>query len=93
VFFVDHMAIKYLLNKVKLGEKLARWILLLWEFDYPVEYKPDHMYLQADHLSKLLEEIGISLLDDRLIDNNLFVVTAQPEWYACIVEFLTIQQL
>ena len=57
VFFVDHMAIKYLVNKANLSGRLARWILLLEEFDYTVEYKPDRMHLQADHLFRLSEEI------------------------------------
>lgn len=45
VFFVDHMAIKYLVNKVELSWRSTRWILLLTEFDYTVEYKPIRMHL------------------------------------------------
>jgi hypothetical protein len=45
VFLVDHMAIKYLVNKAELSGRLARWILLLGEFDYTVEYKPGRMHL------------------------------------------------
>ena len=33
------------------------------------------------------------VIDDSLIDDRLFVVTATPDWYARIVEFLTTQQL
>jgi hypothetical protein len=91
VFFVDHMAIKYLVNKVELSGRLARWVLLLEEFDYPIEYKPDHMHLQVGHLSRLSNDIGISLVDDMLVKANIFVVTAQSEWYAGIIEILTIQ--
>ena len=89
VFFVDHMAMKYLLNKPELSGRLARWVLLVEEFDYTVEYKPGRMHLQADHLSKLSEDMGTSPIDDRLIDDNLFVVTATPNCYAEIVAFLT----
>lgn len=32
-------------------------------------------------------------MDDRLVDDNIFVVTAQSDWYAGIVKFLTTQQL
>lgn len=45
VFFVDYMAIKYLVNKMELSRRLVRWIMLFEEFDYNVEYKPDHMHL------------------------------------------------
>ena len=47
VFFVDHMAIKYLVNKAKLSGKLARWVLLLGKFDYTVEYKPGRVSPKA----------------------------------------------
>ena len=82
VSFVDHMRIKYLVNKPELSERLARWVWLLEEFDYRVEYKPCRMHLQADHLSRLSEEMGDSPIDDRLIDDNLFVLIASPNWYA-----------
>ena len=42
-FFVDHMAIRYLVNKAELTGKIARWVLLLEEFDYTVEFKPGRM--------------------------------------------------
>ena len=45
-----------------------------------------------DHLSKLSELVGTTPIDDGFVDENLFVVTAYPEWYAGIVEFLTTQQ-
>lgn len=55
VSFLDHMAIKFLVNKPELSGRLARWILLLKEFNYTVEYKSGWMHLQADHLSRLTE--------------------------------------
>ena len=51
------------------------------------------MHLQADHLSRLSEKMGTSPIDDGFIDNNLFLVTSSPDWYADIVEFLTTQRL
>ena len=90
--FVDHMAIKYLVNKAELSGRLARWVLLLQEFDYTVEYKPGRMHLQANHFSRLSKEVGISSVDYRFKNDNHFVVTANPDWYAGIVEFLTTQQ-
>ena len=44
VFFVDHMAIKFLVNKAELSGRLAIWILFLEELDYTVEYKPRRMH-------------------------------------------------
>ena len=69
VFFVDHMAIKYLVNKAELSGRLARWILLLKKFDYTIKYKVGRMHLQADHLSRLSEKVGENPVDDRLMDD------------------------
>ena len=51
------------------------------------------MHLQTDHLSRLLEEVGSSPIDDSLRDDNLFLVITKADWYAGIVKFLTTQQL
>ena len=93
LFFVDRMVIKYLVNKPDLSGKLARWILLLEEFDYIVEYKPGRIHLQADNLSRLSEDMGTTPIDDSLMKDRLFVVTSTPDWYSGIVEFLITQQL
>ena len=93
VFFVDHMTIKYLVNKAELSCRLARWVLLLSEFDYTVEYKPGRMHLQTDHLSRLTDSLGEDAVDDRRVDDGFFLVTSTPEWYADIVEFLTTHKL
>ena len=93
VFFVDHMAIKYLVNKADLSGRIARWVLLLEEFDYTVEYKPGKMHHQADHLSRLSETVSSTPIEDGLVDEDLFTVTSQPRWYNHIAEFLATQQL
>ena len=91
IFFVDHMALKYLVNKPDLSGRLARWILLLTEFDYTVQYKPGKMNLQADHLSRLSTETGSEEMDDEFLDGRLFAVQKVPSWYSYIAEFLSTQ--
>jgi len=44
-----------------------------------VEYKRGKMHLQADHLSRLSEQVGPTPIVDNFVDENLFVVTAYPE--------------
>ena len=78
VFFVDHVAIKYLINKAELSGRLARWMLLLEEFDYTMEYKPGRMHLRADHLSRLSEEVGISPIDDKFMMTTCFLLRQVP---------------
>ena len=36
IFHTDHNALKYLANQVDLSGKIARWVLLLQEFDFEV---------------------------------------------------------
>jgi hypothetical protein len=79
VFIVNHMVIKYLVNKAEISGRLARWVLLLEEFDYTVEYKSGRIHLQADHLSRLSNKMGENPVDDWLVDDTLFVVTSTPE--------------
>ena len=63
---------------MELSGRLARRVLLLEEFDYTVEYKPGRMHLQADHIFRLSEEMGENLVNDRLVDDSLFVITTKP---------------
>ena len=51
---VDHSALKWLLlSKEAPTGKLARWILLLQEFQFTVIHRPGHLHTVADALSRL----------------------------------------
>ena len=78
IFFVDHMALRYLVNKPNLSGRLARWILLLTKFDYIVQYKSRKMHLQVDHLSRLSTEVGTEDIDDEFLDGWLFALQKVP---------------
>jgi len=39
VFYVDHQALLYLVNKPRVTCQIARWLLLLQEFEFKVVYK------------------------------------------------------
>jgi hypothetical protein len=92
VLFVDHMALHYLVNKPELSGRLARWVLLLSEFDYTVQYKPGKMHLQADHLSRLSSEVNKEDMADEFTDDQLFTIRKAPSWYTHIAEFLDTQE-
>jgi hypothetical protein len=51
--FTDHSALKYLVNKLVLGEIICRWILLFQEYDFEIVVKPGRMNKGPDHLSRL----------------------------------------
>lgn len=44
-------------------------------------------------MSRLSKNMENNPIDDRLIDDNLFVITTSPYWCAGIMEFFTTQQL
>jgi hypothetical protein len=52
-FFVNHMALVYLVNKPQGSSRLARWFLLFLEYDFKIIYKLGKFHLMANALSKL----------------------------------------
>ena len=52
VFHTDHDSLKYLVNKPDLSGRIARWILLLQEFNYEVVVKAGKANANADYLSR-----------------------------------------
>jgi hypothetical protein len=92
VFFVDHMAIQYLVNKPELNRRLARWVLLLTKFNYIVQYKLGKQHLQADHLSWISMELSPNDINDEFSNGRLFAIKNVPSWYEYIAQFLSTQQ-
>ena len=54
VFFTDHQALLYLVNKPCNTGRIVRWFLILLEFDFTVVVKKGVTHLRADHLSRLM---------------------------------------
>ena len=61
IFHTDHDSLKYLVNKLDLSGRIARWILLLQEFNYEVIVKPRKANANADYLSR---QRGTEALED-----------------------------
>jgi hypothetical protein len=53
VFYVDHMALVYLVNKPQVLGKIVRWLLLFLEYDFTVMYKQGKTHVVVDALSRL----------------------------------------
>ena len=87
--FIDHSALKYLVNKPVLGGKIFRWLLLFQECDFEIIVKPRRLNARPDHLSRL--ELGEepSSLEDQLSDAQLFLVQIIDDYFRDIIEFLT----
>ena len=66
--FIDHSALKYLVNKLVLGGRICRWLLLCQEYDFQIIVKPKRLNVGIYHMSRL--ESGEELIDleDSLLD-------------------------
>ena len=93
IFFTDHQALLYLVNKPCNTGRIVRWFLILLEFDFILAVKKGIMHQTADHLSRLVnKEAPMGVLDD-LLDAYLFNVEMVPKWSKDIVPMLTIGNL
>ena len=64
--FTGHFALKYLVNKLVLGGRICRWLLLFQEHDFEIIIKPRRLNVGPDHLSRL--ELGEEPID---LEDNL----------------------
>ncbi|MCO5580323.1 hypothetical protein L7F22_034189 [Adiantum nelumboides] len=88
VFYVDHQALLYLVNKPCATGQISRWLLILLEFDFIVVVRPSKKHLMANHLSRITNVEAPTGVDDDLPDTSQFMVETIPEWSEKIVNFL-----
>jgi hypothetical protein len=72
---IDHQPLKWLMKSDKLTRKLARWALILQEYDFQVVHKPGVANLDADGLSRnpcTSQEDNTQLVDEEMV----------PGWHA-----------
>jgi hypothetical protein len=75
---MDHSTLEYLVNKLVLEGRICRWFLLFQELNFEVKVKPRKMNSWIDQLSRIeTREFG-GLLDDQLLDSELFRIEAVP---------------
>jgi len=53
VFYVDHMAMVYLVNKPQVLKRITRWLLLFFNYDFIMVYKPSKTHVVTNALSRL----------------------------------------
>ena len=88
-FHVDHDALKYMVNKPQLSGRIARWVLLLQEFDFTVTVRPGKRHANADFLSRLSEDVNPESINDSFPDAHIFHVDVIPIEYAEVIHYLT----
>ena len=90
IFFVNHHALLYLVNKPCATGRIIRWFVILLEFDFTVAVKPGRSHQRADHLSRITSGEAPTGVDDDLPDAALFLVEIAPRWSKRILEVLSI---
>ena len=79
-FHVDHAALLYLVSKLSLTGKLARWMLLLQEFDLDIQHRPSMQHVVADYLSRIENGADAAEMDDDFPDGAiLHILTNNPD--------------
>ena len=76
-FYVDHQALLYLINRPVVSGRIARWILLVQEYDFKVVYCPGQKHEMAYHLSRIENGKPAEGVADQFLDANLFMVHVQ----------------
>jgi hypothetical protein len=57
VFYVDHMALVYLVNKLEVYKRIAIWLLLFFEYEITIVHKLGRTHVVTNVLSKLLNSL------------------------------------
>ena len=85
----NHSALRYLVNKPMLGERICIWLLLFQEFDVEVVVNPIILNVGPDHLSRITDREEPNSLEDKFLDSQLFSSQIVDEYFADIIEFLS----
>jgi len=51
-FYVDHMALVYLINKPQVSSRLTKWFLLFIKYDFKIVYKHGIFHIMVNALSR-----------------------------------------
>ena len=89
VFFVDHQALLYLVNKPCATGRIVWWFVILLEFDFTVAVKKGSTHQRVDHLSRIMTGESPTGIDDDLPDATFFAIETTPQWAQTIVTFLS----
>jgi hypothetical protein len=88
--FTDHSTLKYLVNKLVLGGRIYRRLLLFQEFDFEVIFKPGKLNVGPGHLSRITNGEEPTNLEDNFPNPQLFSVQVIDEYFIDVIEFLSI---
>ena len=79
IFFVDHQALLYLVNKPCATGRIVRWFIILLEFDFEVAVRKGLNHQRADHLSRITSGEAPIGIEDGMPYSTLFLVETAPK--------------
>ena len=88
IFYTDHQALKYLVNKPLHHGRIYRLFILFKEFEFEVVIRPGKANVRPDHLSIVKSGEDPTGIDDDLPDAHLFRVEAIPAELAEVGQYL-----
>jgi hypothetical protein len=86
IFYVDHMALVYLVYKPHVSRRITRWLLLFLEYDFIVVYKLGKIHVLPNALSRLLDATKPTCVPNQSIDANMLY--KKLEWLNDVKDFL-----
>ncbi len=89
VFYVNHMALVYLVNKPQVLGRIFKWLLLFLKYDFIIVYKLSRIHVITNALSRLPNSTKPLGVFHQTIDASLFYI--RHEVLNDVKEFLKIR--
>ena len=88
IFYTDHQALKYLVNKPLHHGRICKWIFLFQEFEFELITQPGKENVGTDHLSRVKSGEDPKGINNDLPNAHLFRVEAIPSELEEIGQYL-----
>jgi hypothetical protein len=88
--FTYHSTLKYPVNKLVLGERICRWLLLFQVYDFEIILKPRKMNAGPYHLSRITNGEKRKNLEDNFPNAKLFSAQIVDDYFFDLIGFMRI---
>jgi hypothetical protein len=85
VFYVYHIALVFLVNKPQVSRIIAKWLLLFFNYDFTIVYKPCRTHVVINALLRLLDNTKPTSVPNQTTNASLFYTW--PKWLNDVKEF------
>jgi hypothetical protein len=88
--FIYYSSLIYFINKLVLGGRICRWLLLFQEFDFEVIVKPGKFNSRPNQLLRITNGEETTNINDKFLDAQLFSVQIVDEYFTDTIQHLSI---